>query len=156
MGRAGAASFCEEIEDKKRSGDAFHLAESLLFLPYGVAVDHFQHEVYRNPEASPAERHAMWQEMERTYLPWRDYGDLEHPARGGFWQTQRHIYLDGIVPGGISTSQWISLGLMATAVTLGLWLRSRARRMLVVAVNETRDSPAPVVDGGPEPAASQA
>lgn len=72
---------------------SIHLAESLLFLPYGVAVDHFQHEVYRNPEASPQERHAMWQEMERTYLPWRDYGDLEYPSRGGFWQTQRHIYL---------------------------------------------------------------
>ncbi|MEM7235723.1 MAG: M3 family oligoendopeptidase, partial [Planctomycetota bacterium] len=30
-----------------------HLTESLLFLPYGVAVDHFQHLVYAEPEASP-------------------------------------------------------------------------------------------------------
>jgi M3 family oligoendopeptidase len=69
-----------------------HLAESLAFLPYGVAVDHFQHLVYERPEATPAERHAMWQQMERRYLPWRTYGDLDRPARGGFWQGQLHIY----------------------------------------------------------------
>lgn len=71
-----------------------HLELSLLFLPYGVAVDHFQHLVYAKPEATPAERHAMWQEVEQMYLPWRDYGDLPHVADGGFWQFQRHIYLN--------------------------------------------------------------
>ena len=69
-----------------------HLAGSILFLPYGAAVDHFQHLVYENPAASPADRHAMWQEMERTYLPWRDYGGLPHVSDGGLWQAQRHIY----------------------------------------------------------------
>ena len=69
-----------------------HLAESLLFLPYGVAVDHFQHLVYAEPDATPARRHQMWQEMEATYLPWRDWGDLDYPAKGGRWQAQRHIY----------------------------------------------------------------
>lgn len=69
-----------------------HLIESLLFLPYGVAIDHFQHEVYARPEASPAERHGMWSELERTYLPWRDYGDLARPAAGALWQRQRHVY----------------------------------------------------------------
>jgi len=34
-----------------------HLAEALLFLPYGTAVDHFQHEIYARPKMSPAERH---------------------------------------------------------------------------------------------------
>jgi M3 family oligoendopeptidase len=69
-----------------------HLLDRLLFLPYGVAVDHFQHLVYENPAASPDERAAMWHEMERTYLPWRKYGDLAHPASGRFWQGQLHIY----------------------------------------------------------------
>jgi M3 family oligoendopeptidase len=69
-----------------------HLIDALLFLPYGVAVDHFQHLVYAQPGATPAERNAMWQEVERRYLPWRDYGDLEHPLRGGLWQEKRHIY----------------------------------------------------------------
>ena len=70
-----------------------HLLDAMLFLPYGVAVDHFQHLVYANPSATAAERHAMWQEMERRYLPWRDYGDLAHPAMGGLWQEKRHIYV---------------------------------------------------------------
>jgi M3 family oligoendopeptidase len=70
-----------------------HLAQSLLFLPYGVAVDHFQHLVYGAPDATPAERVAMWRYVESTYLPWRNYGDLPHVAEGGMWQLQRHIYL---------------------------------------------------------------
>ena len=69
-----------------------HLAESILFLPYGCAVDHFQHLVYANPEATPQQRHQMWQEMEARYLPWRDYGDLAYPAKGGLWQEKQHIY----------------------------------------------------------------
>jgi M3 family oligoendopeptidase len=70
-----------------------HLTEALLFLPYGTAVDHFQHEVYARPELTPAERHALWLSLERTYLPWRDWGDLAYPRKGGRWQSQRHIYL---------------------------------------------------------------
>ncbi|MDJ0636420.1 MAG: M3 family oligoendopeptidase [Xenococcaceae cyanobacterium MO_188.B29] len=69
-----------------------HLAESILFLPYGCAVDHFQHLVYANPEATPQQRHQMWQEMEARYLPWRNYGNLEHLAQGGLWQEKQHIY----------------------------------------------------------------
>jgi len=70
-----------------------HLLDAMLFLPYGVAVDHFQHLVYAHPSASPEERHEMWREMERRYLPWRDYGDLAHPAAGGLWQEKRHIFV---------------------------------------------------------------
>lgn len=70
-----------------------HLADALLFIPYAVAIDHFQHLVYEKPNATPAQRHAMWQELERLYLPWRDYGDLAFPAGGAFWQEKRHIYL---------------------------------------------------------------
>ncbi len=70
-----------------------HLLDSILFLPYGVAVDHFQHLVYAHPGATARERHEMWQEMERLYLPWREYGDLTFPASGGLWQEKQHIYL---------------------------------------------------------------
>jgi M3 family oligoendopeptidase len=70
-----------------------HLAGALLFLPYAAAVDHFQELAYANPGATPSERHAIWRELERRYLPWRDYGDLGHPAAGGLWQEKRHIYL---------------------------------------------------------------
>jgi len=69
-----------------------HLTDSLTFLPYGVAVDHFQHLVFENPSATPADRLEMWQEMRRTYLPLEDWGDLARPSAGGLWQGQGHIY----------------------------------------------------------------
>jgi M3 family oligoendopeptidase len=75
--------------DAYRAG---HLAHAMLFLPYGVAVDHFQHLVYERPSATPAERHAMWTWVEQRYLPWRAYGDLARPAAGAFWQSQQHVY----------------------------------------------------------------
>ena len=69
-----------------------HLTQSLLFLPYGVSVDHFQHLVYEEPDASPDRRAEMWQEMEQIYLPTLRWGDLAHPASGRRWQAQLHIY----------------------------------------------------------------
>lgn len=69
-----------------------HLSESLLFLPYGVTVDEFQHWVYQNPEATPAERNAAWRSIEQKYQPWVNYGDNEFLNSGGFWQKQSHIY----------------------------------------------------------------
>ncbi len=69
-----------------------HLINSLAFLPYGACVDHFQHEIYAHPGATPAERHAMWQTLERRYMPWTDYADLAYPAKGGRWQAKHHIY----------------------------------------------------------------
>ncbi|RME03994.1 MAG: M3 family oligoendopeptidase [Deltaproteobacteria bacterium] len=69
-----------------------HLRNRLLFLPYGCAVDEFQHFVYAHPEAGPKERKAFWRQLERKYLPWRDYGDLSFLAGGALWQSQHHIY----------------------------------------------------------------
>ncbi len=87
-----------------------------MFLPYGVAVDHFQHLVYAEPNATPSRRHAMWQEMEQTYLPWRTHGDLPYVSEGGFWQFQRHIYLQPFY--------YIDYTL-AQCCALQFWLRSR-------------------------------
>ncbi|MDX8360442.1 MULTISPECIES: M3 family oligoendopeptidase [Bacillaceae] len=69
-----------------------HLSESLLFLPYGVAVDEFQHFIYENPEATPKERKLAWRDLEKKYLPHRDYDGNEYLEQGGFWQRQSHIY----------------------------------------------------------------
>jgi M3 family oligoendopeptidase len=69
-----------------------HLKEMLLFLPYGVAVDHFQHLVYANWNCAPGERASLWQAMERSYLPTLRWGDLAHPSSGRRWQAQLHIY----------------------------------------------------------------
>ncbi|HEY4252467.1 MAG TPA: peptidase M3, partial [Roseomonas sp.] len=50
------------------------------------------HEVYAKPDATPAERHAIWQRLEKLYMPWTDYGDLPHLGIGGRWQAKQHIY----------------------------------------------------------------
>ena len=69
-----------------------HLSSGLLFLPYGVSVDEFQHVVYENPEMTPAERKAAWKEIEAKYLPHRNYDGHTYLEAGGFWQRQAHIY----------------------------------------------------------------
>jgi M3 family oligoendopeptidase len=69
-----------------------HISASLSFLPYGACVDHFQHWVYDNPEASPKERKEKWLELESIYMPYRDYDEMIFAKDGGIWQGQLHIY----------------------------------------------------------------
>ncbi|MGA8164840.1 MAG: M3 family oligoendopeptidase [Waddliaceae bacterium] len=80
-------------EKGARDFQFINLAQWLLWLPYGVAVDHFQHLVYANPKTFPSERHAIWKELEKTYLPWRNWHDLTYAAKGGRWQLTGHLYL---------------------------------------------------------------
>lgn len=81
--------FFKEDTDKYKFS---HLSSGLLFLPYGVSVDEFQHWVYENPEATPAERNQQWRAIERKYLPHKDYDGNAYLEAGGFWQRQGHIY----------------------------------------------------------------
>ncbi|KKK34388.1 oligoendopeptidase F [Mesobacillus campisalis] len=81
--------FFEEATDKYKFS---HLSEALLFLPYGVSVDEFQHWVYENPEATPAERKQQWSKIEKKYLPHKNYDGNAYLEAGGFWQRQGHIY----------------------------------------------------------------
>ncbi|MEH7308382.1 M3 family oligoendopeptidase [Neobacillus drentensis] len=81
--------FFKEDTDKYKFS---HLSDALLFLPYGVSVDEFQHWVYENPEATPRERKLQWREIEKKYLPHKDYDGNEYLENGGFWQRQGHIY----------------------------------------------------------------
>ena len=69
-----------------------HLASAIIFIPYGVTVDEFQHFVYENPEASPIERKNKWREIEKKYIPSREYEDNDFLNRGGFWFKQSHIF----------------------------------------------------------------
>lgn len=69
-----------------------HLERALKFIPYGVSVDEFQHFVYENPDATPEERKKAWSAIEKKYLSFRDYDDIEFLKNGGFWQSQPHIY----------------------------------------------------------------
>jgi len=70
-----------------------HLSGALCTIPYLVSVDEFQHRVYANPSMNAKERRAVWREIEKTYLPWRDYDGVPFLEEGGFWMQKQHIFL---------------------------------------------------------------
>jgi M3 family oligoendopeptidase len=96
-----------------------HLSGALLFIPYGVTVDEFQHWVYENPTATPAERKQIWRIIERKYLPHRDYEDNDLLTRGGYWFRQGHIFNDPFY--------YIDYTL-AQVCAFQFWIRSRENR----------------------------
>ncbi len=69
-----------------------HVSAAVKFLPYGASVDEFQEWVYKNPEATPAQRRAKYRDIEKIYLPHLDYNGFEYLEGGGRWQKQGHIY----------------------------------------------------------------
>lgn len=69
-----------------------HMADNISFLPYGVAIDEFQHIVYENPELTPEERRQEWKKLEDKYLPHRDYDGIEPLSSGSFWHRQGHVF----------------------------------------------------------------
>lgn len=69
-----------------------HLSGAITHIPYLVAVDEFQHFVYENPDASPEGRKAAWRNIERKYLPHRNYSGNDYLERGGYWHQQQHIF----------------------------------------------------------------
>lgn len=80
--------FKEETNKYKFS----HLSGALQFLPYGVLVDHYQHEVYERPEMTPAERKATWRKLEKMYNPHKDYAENSFLEQGTLWFRQGHIF----------------------------------------------------------------
>lgn len=70
-----------------------HLSNSLMTIPYMVAVDEFQHKVFENPAMSAKERRKTWKEIEKIYLPWRSYDGNKFLEEGGFWMQKQHIFL---------------------------------------------------------------
>jgi M3 family oligoendopeptidase len=71
-----------------------HLSGSLEAVPYMVVVDEFQHRVYANPEATPAERKQMWHELEQQYQPHKNFEGNDYLERGNWWHQQLHIFED--------------------------------------------------------------
>ena len=71
-----------------------HFMDAITFVPYGCMVDEFQHIIYDKPELTPAERKAVWADLEKQYRPWLDYEDNEFFTTGGWWQKQGHIFWD--------------------------------------------------------------
>ena len=70
-----------------------HLQEAITFVPFGVAVDEFQHICYEKENLTPKERTLEWKKLEEKYMPWRDYEDDEFFNRGGYWYHKLHIFL---------------------------------------------------------------
>ena len=86
-----AERFFGEDADKFRFA---HLQESLTFVPFGVAVDEFQHICYANTDLSPKERTLEWHKLEEKYMPWRKYDETDSfMQRGGYWYHKLHIFL---------------------------------------------------------------
>lgn len=69
-----------------------HMNGALTFIPYGVCVDHFQHLVYENYDATPDERKKMWKKLEQLYTPWRNMEGMPMYEKGAFWFNQPHIF----------------------------------------------------------------
>ncbi|MBS1683154.1 MAG: M3 family oligoendopeptidase [Bacteroidetes bacterium] len=69
-----------------------HLSSAMLFLPYGVAVDEFQHVVYENPDLTPKQRDEVWRDIDRKYRPYVDYDGNAYLEGGGLWKRQGHIF----------------------------------------------------------------
>lgn len=85
-----AEQFFGDAADKFRF---VHLQDAITFVPFGVAVDEFQHIVYANPNLTPKERTYEWHKLEEKYMPWRKYEADEFMERGGYWYHKLHIFL---------------------------------------------------------------
>ena len=69
-----------------------HLSSAIKFIPYGILVDEFQHDIYENPTMSKKERKKVWRDLEKKYLPHKDYEGCEFLENGGWWFKQGHIF----------------------------------------------------------------
>ena len=81
--------FGEQADQYRRE----HLADALKKIPYMVCVDEYQHRVYEKPDMTAMERRKVWRELEKVYMPWRDYDGNEFLENGGFWMQKQHIFL---------------------------------------------------------------
>lgn len=84
-------------------------------LPWVATVDAFQHRVYTQPEAGPAERPRWWMEVYRRFQPGVDWSGWEE-AEAYLWHRQLHLFLHPFY--------YVEYGI-AQIGALQLWLRSR-------------------------------
>lgn len=69
-----------------------HLGSAIKFIPYGIVVDEFQHVIYENPNMTKEERKEAWRNLEKQYLPHKDYEGCEFLEKGTWWFKQGHIF----------------------------------------------------------------
>lgn len=69
-----------------------HLGSAIKFIPYGIVVDEFQHIIYENPNMTVNERKNVWRDLEKKYLPHKDYTGCSFLEKGTWWYKQGHIF----------------------------------------------------------------
>lgn len=90
--------FVNKYADRLFGEDAWkyefgNLQYFMTFIPFGTAVDEFQHICYDNPNLTPKERTYEWHKLEEKYMPWRKYDEEdEFMQRGGYWYHKFHIF----------------------------------------------------------------
>ncbi|WP_460271901.1 M3 family oligoendopeptidase, partial [Clostridium sp. CTA-19] len=93
-----------------------HMCNALFLVAYIAAVDEFQHFVYEKPEATYEERNSFWRELEKKYMPYRDYEENSFLDKGGYWLRQSHIFWGPFY--------YIDYGL-AQIVAFNFWCKSK-------------------------------
>jgi M3 family oligoendopeptidase len=80
--------FSDEDAEKFRLGRWKYTIQGLCYI---CIVDEFQHWVYENPDATPAEREAAWGRIWDIYRPGIDYTGIEE-YKETVWYGQAHIF----------------------------------------------------------------
>jgi oligoendopeptidase F len=80
--------FSEKDAEKFRLGRWKYTIQGLCYI---CIVDEFQHWVYENPDATPAEREAAWGRIWDIYRPGIDYTGIEE-YKETVWYGQAHIF----------------------------------------------------------------
>jgi len=68
------------------------MSTGLSKLAYIAAIDEFQHFVYEKPFATYEERNSHWRELEKKYIPHRDYEENDFLEKGSYWLRQSHVF----------------------------------------------------------------
>lgn len=90
-----------------------HLSDALTFIPYGCIVDEFQHEVYDNPDMTPAERNALYLRLSKKYRPYLSYDGIPYLESGTRWQYQAHIFESPFYYIDYCLAETVALGFLA-------------------------------------------
>ncbi|MBR2731851.1 MAG: M3 family oligoendopeptidase [Clostridia bacterium] len=93
-----------------------HTIDALSFIPYGVIVDAFQHTVYQHPELTPAQRNAVYADLEKTYRPYLSYDGIPYLEQGTRWQYQMHLYESPFYYIDYCLAQCVALGFFSLSL----------------------------------------
>lgn len=80
--------FGSRAEDYRR----MHLESAVSRIIYQCQQDEFQQIIYEHPELSKEERNGVWEKLEQSYFPFREYTEEEKQRIGRRWQCIPHLY----------------------------------------------------------------